>query len=272
MNMQCDDIDALLMEYLDGKLSPAMRTNVEKHIQSCVACKQSLEEYRALFRVLEYNKPEQPSPALQEKFDSMLQSEINIEATSRILQREEKEQKAAVIRRYPAWWRVAASIILVAGGIVIGMKIVPQKQHDNTAQIMRLNKEVKEIKETLLFNLLNAESASERIKAVNYVEEISNPDQKIITALINTLNTDKNVNVRLAALYAIEQFSGSQAVRDSLVASLSKQTEPLMQIVLINMLTERREQKAKEPIKKILSDEKALPTVKEMAQKGLKLL
>jgi len=270
--MQCDDIDALLIEYLDYKLSPAMRTSIEKHLQACDRCRQSLEEYRMLFHVMEYKEQEQPGPMLHEKFDNMLQSEINIHATEQILQKE-REKEAVVVKRYPAWWRIAASIILIAGGIVAGMQLAPQRHNDNQqAQIANLSKEVKEIKEALMFNLLNDESASERLKAVNYVEEINNPDQKIIAALVNTLNSDKSVNVRLAALYAINKFSGSQAVRDSLVASLSKQTEPIMQIVLINMLTESKEPKAKEPIRKILSDEKALPSVKEMAQKGLKLL
>jgi len=123
-----------------------------------------------------------------------------------------------------------------------------------------------------MFDLLNDESASERLRAVNYVEEIGTPDKKIVAALINTINTDKNVNVRLAALNAMNKFSGSQAVRDSLVASLSKQTEPIMQIVLINMLTESKEQKARAPIEKILLDKNVLPPVKEIAQKGLKQL
>jgi hypothetical protein len=152
------------------------------------------------------------------------------------------------------------------------MKIVPHQQDDNRAQIAKLNKEVQEIKEALMFNLLNDESASERLKAVNYVEEMGTPDKKIVAALFNTINTDKNVNVRLAALNAITKFSGTQAVRDSLVASLSKQTEPIMQIVLINILTESRERKARAPIEKILEDKNVLPPVKEIAQKGLKQL
>jgi hypothetical protein len=271
MGMQCDDIDAMLIEYLDHKLSPAMRTSIEKHLQTCGSCRQSLEEYKTLFHVMQHHKTEQPGPLLHDKFENMLQSEININTTEQILQKE-KEKDAVTTKNYTSWWRIAASIILIAGGIVVGMKLAPQQQTDNAAQIARLNKEVKEIKETLMFNLLNDESASERLKAVNYVEEINNPDKKIVAALINTINTDKNVNVRLAALYAINKFSGSQAVRDSLVASLSKQTEPIMQIVLINILTESKEQKARAPIEKILLDKNVLPPVKEMAQKGLKLL
>jgi HEAT repeat protein len=128
------------------------------------------------------------------------------------------------------------------------------------------------MKETLMFNGLTEESASERIKAVSYADEIKQPDNKIVNALINTLNEDKNVNVRLAALYAVAKFSDEPGVSEALVASLSKQTEPLMQIALINILTEKKEAKAKQPIRKILQDKNTLPPVKEIAQKGLRLL
>lgn len=86
------------------------------------------------------------------------------------------------------------------------------------------------------------------------------------------MNEDKNVNVRLAALYAVSKFSDNRKINDALVTSLAKQTEPLMQIALINILTEKKESKAKAPIREILQDEKTLPPVKEIAQKGLKLL
>lgn len=124
----------------------------------------------------------------------------------------------------------------------------------------------------LLFSLLDDESASQRLKAVSYAEEIANPDQKVIEALVSTLNNDKNVNVRLAALYSLARFSDNTTVRDSLVASLGRQSEPLIQIVLINMLAEKKDERAIGPIRDILSRGKTMKEVKDAAQKGLKVL
>ena len=123
-----------------------------------------------------------------------------------------------------------------------------------------------------MFTLLKEDSASVRIKAVNYATEMSNPDQQVIGALISTLNHDKNVNVRLASLYSLAKFSDIQAVRDSLVSSLPKQAEPIIQIVMINLLTENKESKAVKPIEEILSNRNTLPAVKDIARKGLKTL
>ena len=107
---------------------------------------------------------------------------------------------------------------------------------------------------------------------MSYAEQMNDPGQEVISALINTLNLDQNVNVRLAALSSISKFSSNQVVRDSLVNSLRYQREPIVQIVLINMLTDRKEKKAMRAIKDIISDKSTLAPVKDAAEKGLKLL
>lgn len=271
--MECHELEPLLIDYLDGALSPAMRSKVDTHLATCAACKTVLEEYRILFRNIEAAPFEKPGPALREKFDIMLQSELNIDATTRII-KEEGTAKVVHLKKPSLFLRVAACVILVAAGVFIGTRLTPgMVQEKNSTEIAGLKNEVKEMKETLLFNLLNDESASERIKGVNYAEEIgSNTDEKIIGAMFNTLNNDKNLNVRLAALYSVAKFAGSQSVRDSLVASLPKQTEPIIQIVLINILTERKESRAIEPIRKILMDKRTMKPVKDIAEKGLRLL
>jgi len=271
--MQCNEVEPLLIDYIDMQLSPAARENVQHHLQNCVVCKHIMEEYKQLFVAMETKKVEMPGPALKEKFDIMLQSELNIDATARIL-KEDEGKKVIAMKKQPSFLlRVAASVILIAAGVLIGMKMVNiPKVVDTSAQMAELQQEVKEVKEALMFNQLGNESASERIKAVNYVDEMRNPDQKVINALLNTMNQDKNLNVRLAALYSVAKFSNSQVVRDSLVASLPRQKEPLMQIVLINILTEKKETKAIAPIKQILSDKKTLKPVKDIAEKGLQVL
>jgi Putative zinc-finger len=273
MTMQCHEAEPLLIDYVDQGLSPAIKEQLQKHLEACPACRQALEEYKQLLTAMDSQKRVQPGPALREKFNIMLQSELNIDATTRIL-KEEEAGKVIAMKKPSLFLRIAASVILVGAGIVIGkVWLAPgSAQPAGNTQLADLQKEVKEMKEALMFNLLDNESATERIKAVNYVDEMPQPDQKVIDALLKTMNQDQNVNVRLAALYSVAKFSGSQAVRDSLVESLPRQKEPIMQIVLINMLTEQKETKAIGPIKEILSDKKTLTPVKEIAEKGLKLL
>jgi len=267
--MECYDAESLLIDYLDAQLHPGDKVPLEKHLQGCPHCRQVLEEYRALFTAIQSNKAEKPGPGLREKFENMLQSELNIESTARIVDMK-VSSAAPVIKMSSLLWKIAASVILVASGVFIGTMFTNGKGVNT--EVAGLKNEVNEMKETLMFNGLTDESASERIKAVSYADEINQPDDEIVKALITTINEDKNVNVRLAALYAVAKFSDSPGVSDALVASLTKQTEPLMQIALINILTEKKESKAKQPISNIIQDKNTLAPVKEIAQKGLRLL
>jgi len=94
----------------------------------------------------------------------------------------------------------------------------------------------------------------------------------VIEVLVGTLNHDKNVNVRLAALYSLASFADNRVVRDSLVASLPRQTEPLIQVMLINLLAAKKDSRAIGPIKEIISNRNTLPAVKEAAEQSLKTL
>ncbi len=269
--MECNEVQSLLVEYLDNALDADTRKEVDRHLLTCERCSADLAELKILLQAMADAKPALPGPALRENFQGMLQSELNRLAAGKNIN-EEPRKKAIVLKWSSPLLKVAASVAILILGILIGSKIKFGRDNDSIAQITDLRKEVKEMKEALMFTMLDEESASQRIKAVSYAEEITNPNQKVINALTSTLNYDKNVNVRLAAVYSLARFSDDQAVRDSMVASLSRQTEPIIQIVLINILAEKRETKAIKPIQEIISNQKTMKEVKDIARKGLRLL
>lgn len=289
--MHCKEVQAVLIEYLDQSLDSGVAAVVKKHIDDCAACQQEVQEVREMLQVMQHTPMARPGPALRDNFNTLLQSELNMLTMTSLLEdegagssgRADSETKGAGhlgsatgggsrVLPFPGIaWKVAAAIVLLIGGAWIGT-IYQAKRDAQPDQMTALRNEVKEMKQVLLFSLIDDESASQRIKAVSYAEELSNPDQRVIDALFNTLNNDKNANVRLASLYSLARWADNQTVRDSLVSSLGKQTEPIVQIVMINLLAEKREKRAITPMKEILTNEKALKEVKEAAQKGLRLL
>jgi hypothetical protein len=169
--------------------------------------------------------------------------------------------------------KIAAGIALLVAGIIIGVIFQSSlRNKDNKTQLSELKTEVQNMKELVMLSMLKEESSSQRIQAVSYVEEIKAPDKKVLDALTVTLNNDKNVNVRLAAAYSLSKYTNQQWVRDSLVESLTKQTEPIIQVVLINILVEKRETNAINAIRQIISDDATLKDVKDIAEKGIQLL
>lgn len=275
--MNCKDIQVKLIDYLDQGLEADAMDTIRQHLDTCPECRREAEELVELFTAMKSGTPEMPPPELRERFDILLQSELNFLVTTNIIDEfpaadQAKGDAVKTVRFSSPAWRVAASVILLLSGIGIGVALRSRPAPVPNDQIAALRQEVKEMKEEVLFNLINDESASQRIKAVGYVEGMASPDQPVIDALVNTLNHDKSVNVRLAALYSLSRFADHRAVRDSLVASLGVQTEPIIQVVLINLLAEKRETRAIAPIKNILTNKKTLKEVRDAAQRGLKEL
>ncbi len=267
--MTCEDVQSMWIDYMDDELSDVSKLSFDHHIRTCDKCAKELEQLQSLVDQMALEKQINPNEDLRKKFNAMLQSEINLHATQNIL------KKGSIIFSMN-WtspiWKIAAACIILSIGIMIGVSVENHTTSTSIEQLSEMKKDVKDMKETLMFSLLKDESASQRIKAVSYAEEMPNPNQEIIHALINTLNEDKNVNVRLAALYSVNKFSDHREVRDSLVKSLSKQTEPIIQIVLINMLMEKNESKAVQPIRDIISKANTVQEVKEIGKKALKEL
>lgn len=272
MTMECKEIQAVMIDYLDRALDAEKAAAVRAHLIDCEGCRKEVEEVRELMLAMSDQEMQRPGSGLRENFQVMLQSELNMETADDLLRRPKDDRDEQVGVKGRIGWMATAACLLLFGGIWIGAMVGSRRASSVPEQLGAMQKEIKEMKEAMLFSLIDNESASQRIKAVSYAEEMLNPDQKVITVLVGTLNHDKNVNVRLAALYSLATFADNRSVRDSLVLSLPKQTEPLIQVMLINLLAERRDNRAIGPIKEIISNKNTLPAVKDAAQRSLKTM
>jgi hypothetical protein len=212
---------------------------------------------------------EKPDESLRINFYHMLHGEI----------KRNEAGKANQVKELSVHWyersifRVAAGFALLIAGSLIGMIIYSGFSGPGHAkELSQLKSEVTELRKTAMFTMLKDGSPSNRLQAVDYATAIDSPDDDIINAIVKTLNNDRNVNVRMAAAFALTKFTGFQSVRDSLVKSLSGQTDPIVQVTLINILVELREKSALKPIEQIISSDKTIQEVKKVAENGAKLL
>jgi Putative zinc-finger len=278
MKMRCEDIQSVLIDFLDDRMDAIRRQELVTHLEVCENCRQEESQLRELLRAVAETPEEQPPGTLRENFKRMMQTPP---ATSGVAETSRNSAETPVKKlplHLPAiGWnspvsRVAVAILLLLTGFGIGLKTANNRDGATPTQMAELKSEVRDVKQTLMLSMLKQESASDRIKAVDYAEEIVNPNQQILGALITTLNHDKNVNVRLASLYSLSKFAGNRTVLDSLVVSLNQQTEPIIQIVMISILTQNRAAGAIKPLQDIISNQNTLPAVKDVARKGLQTL
>lgn len=266
--MTCHKVESLLADYLDGQLQTEEKNALEVHLKTCTQCRKTLEEYQCLFSDIKNDQPQVPDLTLYEKFNKMLQREIDGNANSTAASVSTVSDLPP--KNKPMFYKIAAGILLIITGFLAGILITNYRYENKLSTRVQPDSQVKE--ETTMIALLNDASASNRIKAVNNIDNLKMPDSQMLTALIRTMNQDKNINVRLAALYALTKYSDDEMVNNALITSLSQQTEPLMQIALINVLTEKQELKATAPIRNILQDNSTDSSVRVIAAQGLKAL
>jgi hypothetical protein len=266
--MKCEEVEGKIIDYLDGKLDEKDNLEIEKHLETCERC---LDEMRDIHRVMQLIANEQeaePDDSLRINFYHMLHGEIK-KAKDKVLP---DAVSSSHHWYYRGFFRAAAGIALLICGVLTGMIIFSRINNSNRVKLEQLQSEVTAIKKAAMFSMLRDESSSYRIQAVYYADEINTPDENVINALVRTLNHDKNVNVRMAAAYALAKYTDHKSVCDSLVQSLSYQSDPILQVTLINILVEKREKSAYKPIQEIIRNENTLQEVKNVAQNGIKRL
>jgi hypothetical protein len=161
---------------------------------------------------------------------------------------------------------LAYTIVLLAIGVVIGRYLSPSGSYQN--ELADLNGEIKQMKEIMMISMLENTSATERLKAVSISNEIG-ANTKVAVALLNTLSNDDNVNVRLAALEALEPYAAVPEVREGLVRSIRNQQSPLVLLSLAELMVRLQDKNAIQEFEFILEDEGLNPEVKDQLKENL---
>jgi hypothetical protein len=253
--MKCEEAEAKMIEYIDNNLDDGLRREVENHLDKCERCTDMLIESRRVLQLISSEEISKPDNSLRTNFYNMLQSDIG-----------KSEERGFKI----SWMGIAAGFALLITGTFIGLFI--RSGAVRSTEIEQLRAEVSELKKNTMFTMLRESSSSDRIQAVGYAEAFEIPDQNVIDILVKTLNNDKNINVRMAAAYALSMFADQRAVTDSLVKSLALQQDPILQITLINILAERNEKSALRPIQEIIANKNTIHEVRIVAQNSLRTL
>ncbi len=174
-------------------------------------------------------------------------------------------------RKPMAWWKrswvwqTCAAAVIFTVGLSVGrfaQTTKPTPQND----VAQLRNQVEGLRETVALSLLEKQSASSRLQGVEQTSQLNQPDTELISALVVTLNQDQNINVRLAALDALEKFTSDGNVRKALEQSIPKQQSPLVQIALIDSLVHAHDRSATDEFKELSGNHAVNAVVRQRAQ------
>jgi hypothetical protein len=244
--MDCEKVKIYLPEFIDGELDLTKSDIIKKHLQECGECKKLYKELDS-FMSFSNSLPEIEVPdGMKDEFLELVELDEN-----------NRRSKVFI----PVWIKIAAVVVFAfstfASGYFAGTK------NDNT-QLFQT--ELNQLRQEVIRAELQDLSGPQKIQAVYNAQAVVNPDDKLIDALVYTMNSDKNINVRLAAINALTERIENQNVKNALINSLAIQGNPLLQISLIQVLAGTGDQQATEKIQSFANDKTIDKNVRSHAE------
>jgi hypothetical protein len=172
-----------------------------------------------------------------------------------------------------SWPSVAPKLALAAVTLFVGVAVgYFAKPAAPSQDIQALTSQVNDLKEMMMLSLLEKESATDRLKAVSLTEQMNDASAKVTDALMQTLNNDPNVNVRLAALDALKPYAQNSRVREQLIKSIAKQDSPLVQVSLAELMAQLQAKSSVKELEKIIQSDKTPADVKNKIKQTIDVL
>lgn len=247
------DIDELLTRYYAGETTLDEENQLRNFFRHTEQIPEHLQQHTALFQYVTDAQTQQASTDFVARFDQKL-----------------APKPMGNVRQLTTWGlRLAAGVTLLLIGFAGGRLYYKAQPTASTGIAANSGLEADSIKNVLAFDAMPQTSASDRIQAVNQSFELDGADQEITQLLINTLNFDANVNVRLAACQALVRFEREAGVREALIQSLRIQKDPNVQLTLIDALVAIKEKRAATDMQWLARNQQVLEVVRLKAEEGV---
>ena len=66
--MKCEEVEGLMMDYLDNKLEPEQVTMIEKHLGTCEKCLDNLKDLQELIQLMSKEEFKRPDESMRTQF------------------------------------------------------------------------------------------------------------------------------------------------------------------------------------------------------------
>jgi hypothetical protein len=237
---------------------------LNRHLAACAECSAERTALTGLWQRLGDMPAPEPSPALDARWQSTFESLLSARNT---VSPERRQNWFTRLWPKQPVWQFAVAMACLAIGIFAGTRVPRQKD-----EIAKLHEEIASTRDMVALSLLQQQSATERLRGVSYTGNMRTMDPQVLSALTDAVAHDPSVNVRLAAIDALNKASGSPRVLESLTQSLPGQQSPMVQAALIDYLLEARDRTAVGTLRQFAAQPDLNPAVLERAHFALQQL
>lgn len=261
--MNCDALKKLISEYLNDSLDATQQAEFETHLAQCTECQAEFSALESTWNALGALPDENPAADSKFRFAAMLNGYVQGEKNSKPVW--------SFRERWREWWQPAFQFAVAIICLLVGFGLGRLHQQE-AAELAQLKQEVTEMRQAMLLSRLHQSSSLTRLSGIRLTRQLSEPGPKIISVLLETIETDPNVNVRLAAIDALAYFKTLPQVDPELVEALPRQNSPLVQIAMINFLIARSHHDALPVFQRMIQQNALNPAVKSHLQWGIQQL
>jgi hypothetical protein len=255
------NIQHLINKYNEGFADPAEVAELEKLIEAGTVAITDLHNLAKLDDRIMKMEPLSPSMDLDDKFYAALAKE------KKSIVKPQSSFNWSSLFQWNAQTGFALTLLVV--GLVSGYMI---NSASPNPEVKELSSQISEMKEIMMLNLLEKESATDRLKAVSLTSDIDKASKKVTDALLHVLNNDPSANVRLATLEALSTYAKNPEVRVKLVQSIATQDDPLVQMGLAELMVELHEKSSVKELRKLMDGKTTPKEVKEKLKESIDVL
>jgi len=260
-----DEHMLLVLDYLEGRLSPEEEDKLKAMIDEGIISREEIRQLQDFYlRTETYETPE-PSARLRQGFYTNLQLE-----QTRLDSKKAWRNWFLSLQLDIKLSQLAYGFVIFLLGLLMGLLTNANRGYEQ--QMVDMRAELQNMQESLVVNLLEQPSATQRLKAVSISTGLRQANDKITGSLMHTLNEDPDVNVRLAALDALLHYADDPLVREGLIRSIAGQNAPMMQLAMAEAMVELQEKRSVNELQKLLEKDDINEMVAQEIRKSILVL
>lgn len=263
--MDIEKFEIWMIEYLSDGMDEQGKSDFEKFLEDHPEYQKEFEIMNSTWEQMDDSEIPEPTEKMDSQFYQMLYSEIEAKKNTKVDWFKELRLFFSSLQKP----QLAFGALLLTVGLAVGYFLNSNTTTDYINTTVVSSQETEEVRGELVLTLLEQPSANKRLQGINEANKIAKADEKVIQALLQTLNNDRNVNVRLAAIESLTNYLDSPMVREGLVQSIVKQDSPIVQITLADLMVALQEKKSIEPFKTLMRTKELDKSVKQKLETSI---
>jgi len=167
--------------------------------------------------------------------------------------------------------RIYLKAAVFAAVFVTGWFLSSISNRNDRVLLQNVQKQLDSNNRLLVLTLLQQPSASDRLQATNVSFSLPNIDNQVINALVKALENDTDPNVKIKCAEVLAAYLKPDSLNKIFGSALEYQSEPLVQLVLINYLRSIGNAESKRIVNNFINSEKADEFVRSEMKHSLNL-